>query len=40
MSFQKRLSAGEFVVLGEMNTPKGVDISELYDQRPAHQRSC
>lgn len=29
MSFQKRLSAGEFVVLGEMNTPKGVDISEL-----------
>lgn len=29
MSFQKRLSAGEFVVLGEMNTPKGVDISEF-----------
>ncbi|MFC1857203.1 methylenetetrahydrofolate reductase [Thermodesulfobacteriota bacterium] len=29
MSFQKRLSSGEFVVLVEMNTPKGVDISEL-----------
>ncbi len=29
MSFQKRLSAGEFVVLAEMDTPKGVDISEL-----------
>jgi methylenetetrahydrofolate reductase (NADH) len=29
MSFQKRLSSGEFVVLAEMNTPKGVDISEL-----------
>lgn len=25
MSFQKRLSSGEFVVLAEMNTPKGVD---------------
>lgn len=29
MSFQKRLSSGEFVVLAEMNTPKGVNISEL-----------
>ena len=29
MSFQKRLISGEFVVLAEMNTPKGVDISEL-----------
>ena len=29
MSFKKRLSSGEFVVLAEMSTPKGVDISEL-----------
>ncbi|MFH1134878.1 MAG: methylenetetrahydrofolate reductase [Pseudomonadota bacterium] len=29
MSFQKRLQSGEFVVLAEMDTPKGVDISEL-----------
>jgi len=29
MSFQKRLTSGDFVVLAEMNTPKGVDISEL-----------
>ncbi|MGD8386045.1 MAG: methylenetetrahydrofolate reductase [Desulfobacteraceae bacterium] len=29
MSFQKRLASGEFVVLAEMDTPKGVDISEL-----------
>lgn len=29
MSFQKRLSSGEFVVLAEMDTPKGVDISQL-----------
>ena len=29
MSFQKRLTSGEFVVLAEMNTPKGVDISQL-----------
>jgi methylenetetrahydrofolate reductase (NADPH) len=29
MSFQKRLSAGEFVILAEMNTPKGVDTSQL-----------
>ncbi|MDY0039986.1 MAG: methylenetetrahydrofolate reductase [Desulforhabdus sp.] len=29
MSFQKRLSSGEFVVLAEMNTPKGVDVSQL-----------
>ncbi|MFZ7112956.1 MAG: methylenetetrahydrofolate reductase [Desulfatiglandales bacterium] len=29
MGFQKRLSAGKFIVLAEMNTPKGVNISEL-----------
>ncbi|MBN2126482.1 MAG: methylenetetrahydrofolate reductase [Deltaproteobacteria bacterium] len=29
MSLEKRLSSGEFVVLAEMNTPKGVNISEL-----------
>lgn len=29
MSFQKRLSANEFVVLAEMHTPKGVNISRL-----------
>jgi methylenetetrahydrofolate reductase (NADPH) len=29
MSFRKRLASGEFVVLAEMNTPKGVDISQL-----------
>jgi len=29
MSFRKRLTSGEFVVLAEMNTPKGVDVSEL-----------
>jgi methylenetetrahydrofolate reductase (NADPH) len=29
MSFQKRLSSGEFVILAEMNTPKGVDTSQL-----------
>jgi methylenetetrahydrofolate reductase (NADPH) len=29
MSFQKRLTSGEFLVLAEMNTPKGVDISQL-----------
>jgi methylenetetrahydrofolate reductase (NADPH) len=29
MSFQKRLSASEFVVLAEMHTPKGVNISRL-----------
>jgi 5,10-methylenetetrahydrofolate reductase len=29
MSFQKRLSSGEFVVMAEMNTPKGVDTSQL-----------
>ncbi len=29
MSFQKRLLSGEFVVLAEMNTPKGVDTSQL-----------
>ncbi len=29
MSFKKRLLANEFVVLAEMNTPKGVDISRM-----------
>jgi len=29
MSFQKQLASGEFVVLAEMDTPKGVDISDL-----------
>ncbi len=29
MNFQKRLSSGKFVVLAEMHTPKGVDISDL-----------
>ncbi len=29
MSFQKRLSSGEFVILAQMNTPKGVNISEV-----------
>ncbi len=29
MSFQERLLAGEFVILAEMNTPKGVDTSDL-----------
>ncbi len=29
MSFQKRLASGEFVVLAEMDVPKGVDISTL-----------
>ncbi len=29
MSFQKRLSAGKFVVLAEMHTPKGVNISKM-----------
>jgi methylenetetrahydrofolate reductase (NADPH) len=29
MSFQKQLLAGEFVVLAEMNTPKGVDTSQM-----------
>lgn len=29
MSFQKRLASGQFVVLAEMNTPKGVNLSEL-----------
>jgi methylenetetrahydrofolate reductase (NADH) len=32
MSFQKRLLTGEFVVLAEMNTPKGVDTSQLLSQ--------
>jgi methylenetetrahydrofolate reductase (NADH) len=29
MSFQKRLSSGEFLILAQMNTPKGVNISEV-----------
>lgn len=29
MSLRKKLSAGEFVVMAEIDTPKGVDISEL-----------
>lgn len=29
MSFEKRLQSGEFVVLAEMNTPKGVDTSQF-----------
>ncbi len=29
MSFQKRMQSGDFVVLAEMNTPKGVDISRF-----------
>ncbi|MBU0970558.1 MAG: methylenetetrahydrofolate reductase [Proteobacteria bacterium] len=29
MSFQAKLSSGEFAVLAEMNTPKGIDISDL-----------
>ncbi|MGD9213035.1 MAG: methylenetetrahydrofolate reductase [Desulfobacteraceae bacterium] len=29
MSFQKRLTSDEFVVVAEMNTPKGVDITQL-----------
>lgn len=29
MSFKKKLTSGEFVVLAEINTPKGVDISDL-----------
>lgn len=29
MSFQNRLKSGEFAVLAEMNTPKGVDISRF-----------
>jgi methylenetetrahydrofolate reductase (NADPH) len=29
MSFRKRLSSGEFVILAQMNTPKGVNISDM-----------
>ena len=29
MGFQKRLTSGEFAILAEINTPKGVNISEL-----------
>jgi methylenetetrahydrofolate reductase (NADPH) len=30
MSFQKKLKTGDFVVLAEFDTPKGVDLSELF----------
>ena len=30
MAFQKKLLSGEFVVLAEFDTPKGVDVSELF----------
>jgi len=30
MSFQKKLATGDFVVLAEFDTPKGVDLSELF----------
>jgi methylenetetrahydrofolate reductase (NADPH) len=30
MSFQKKLTTGDFVVLAEFDTPKGVDLSELF----------
>jgi methylenetetrahydrofolate reductase (NADPH) len=29
MSFQKRLASGDFLILAQMNTPKGVNISEM-----------
>ncbi len=29
MSFQRQLASGKFVVIAEMNTPKGVNVSEL-----------
>lgn len=29
MSFREKLTSGEFVILAEMNTPKGIDISSL-----------
>lgn len=29
MSFQRQMASGKFVVLAEMNTPKGVNVSEL-----------
>jgi len=29
MSFQEKLSSGDFAVLAEMNPPKGIDISNL-----------
>ncbi len=29
MDFQKHLSSGEFVILAQMNTPKGVNVSEM-----------
>ncbi|MEH0022583.1 MAG: methylenetetrahydrofolate reductase [Desulfobacter sp.] len=29
MSFQEKLSSGDFAVLAEMNSPKGIDISDL-----------
>jgi methylenetetrahydrofolate reductase (NADPH) len=31
MSFQKKLLAGDFVVLAEFDPPKGVDVSELFE---------
>ena len=31
MGFQKKLSAGEFCVLAEINTPKGIDITKLLE---------
>jgi methylenetetrahydrofolate reductase (NADPH) len=31
MGFQKKLSAGEFCVLAEINTPKGIDITTLLE---------
>jgi len=30
MAFQKKLLSGDFVVLAEFDTPKGVDVSELF----------
>ena len=39
MSFQERLTSGEFVILAEINTPKGVDISQMInDARRARDR--
>lgn len=31
MSFQKKVAAGEFVVLAEMHTPKGINVSRLVE---------
>ena len=39
MNFQEKLASGEFVVLAEINTPKGVDISQMItDARRAKDR--